>query len=110
MARKPNTTDKIMYNFTVKMPPTIRREPDSKGINKIMQIIYTNLETLPTPQGGRRNGNIGIVMKLILYTILTTMAQNNTPDPGLYPAIPMNATADLRNQLQLQHDKVQIIY
>ena len=99
MARNPKTTDNIMYNFNVKMLPTIRRDPDYKGINKIMQLIYTNMDTLPTPQGGRHNGNIGIIMTPMLYTNLTTMAWTNPPYPGLYPAITTNATAALRNQL-----------
>ena len=104
MTRKMKTIDEILYTFTVKTLPKTKRDTSYKDINKTMKLLYDNEATLPTPQGGRHNGNIGIVMTPMLYTTLTTMAWTNPPYPGLYPAIPTNATAALRNQLQLQHE------
>ena len=49
-------------------------------------------------------------MKPTLYTTITTMAWTKPPNLEVYPTIPMNFNAFLRYQLQLQHDKGQIIY
>ena len=99
-----------MSKFNVNTLPTIKLNPNYEGIGKIMHLLYTNLATLPIPQGGEQHGNISIIMKLTLYTTLTNTASKNPPDPGVYPTIAMNSTAYLRYQLQLQHDEERIIY
>ena len=76
----------------------------------MMQILYTNAATLPTPQGGRHHGHVGIIMKTKLYTTLTNMVRTNPADPGLYPTIPTNVIMTLQYQLQLQHDEGCRIY
>ena len=110
MAHKPKTTDKITAKFNVKTLPKIEGEPDYEGINEMMQLLYSNTATLPTPQGGGHHRHICIIMKPTLYTTLTTTAWKNPPDPGVHPTIPTNATAALRDQLQLQHDEGRRIY
>ena len=49
----------------------------------MMQLIYDNKSTLPTPQREYHHVQIGIIMKLTLYTKLSTMAWINSPDPGV---------------------------
>ena len=109
MKRKPKKIDKIAAKFTVKTLPTIKRGTYYEGSNKIMQLLYVNTEILSTPQGGGHHGHIGIIMKTALYTILMTMEWTNPADPGVYSAIPPNATAVYQDQLHIQHDELQRI-
>ena len=62
----------------------------------------------PFQQGN--HGHISISMNIKIYKTLVTMEWTNPPDTGVYPTIPTNATTALQDQLQLQHDKGQIIY
>ena len=47
----------------------------------MMQLIYDNKSTLPTPQREYHHVQIGIIMKLTLYTTLSTTAWIIPPDP-----------------------------
>ena len=49
-------------------------------------------------------------MNMILYKNLMTPAWTNLTNLGVYPMLPTNTTAALREQLQLQHDKGWRIY
>ena len=49
-------------------------------------------------------------MKPTLYTTLNNREWTNPPSAGLYPTIQTNATADLQDQLQIQHEEGLIIY
>ena len=71
---------------------SIKVEPNYKGINKIMQILYANMATLLTPLGGGNHGQIVSIMNTTLFTTLTTMVWTNLPDLGVYPAIPTTST------------------
>ena len=74
MACKPKTINKIAAKFTVKTLPFIERDPNYEGINKNMQLLYSNAATLPTQQGGLHHGHTRIRMKPTLNTTLTTTA------------------------------------
>ena len=92
------------------MLPFIEGDPDYEGINEMIQLLYANVTTLPTPQVGGNHGHIGRIMNPMLYTTLTTTEWTNPPSPVVYPMIPKNTTADLQEQLQLQYDKGRRIY
>ena len=49
MAPKPKRINKITAKFNVRILPTNESEPGYKGIKKMMQLLYTNTETLPIP-------------------------------------------------------------
>ena len=74
MEHKPNIINEMMAKFTVKTLSLIKGEPNYKGINEMIQLLYTNVATLKTPQWGVNHGQIGSIMKPALYTTLTTMA------------------------------------
>ena len=93
----------IIAKFTVKTISLIKLEPDYEGISKMMQILYTNMVTLTTPQGIGHHSHIGSIMKPKLYITLTTTAWANPNDLIVYPMIVTNSTTYLREQLQLQY-------
>ena len=92
VTRKQKTTNKISAKFNGKTLPKIEVEPEYETINKMMQLLYYNAETLLMPQGGGRHRHIGILIKPTLYTTLSTTAWRNTLDPGRYPMVVTNAT------------------
>ena len=49
MVPKPITINNIVAKFTVKTLPNIKGGTNYKAINKNMQLLYANKETLPTP-------------------------------------------------------------
>ena len=53
-----------------------------------MQLIYANLDTLPTSQGVGHHGHIGAIMNPMLYTT-----------PEFYPKVPANYTMIHQDQL-----------
>ena len=110
MACNPKTIDNITDKFNSKALTTIILKPDYKGINKMMQILYSKMATLTTSQGGVHHKHIRIKMKPALYTTLMTTVCTNPLKSGVYPTIPMNATVNFRDQLQLQHDEGWLIY
>ena len=61
----------------------IKGDPKFEGIDGVMQLIYANMATIWIPQGGGHHGQIGIIMKPMLYTTLSTTAWANLPDPGV---------------------------
>ena len=73
MVIKPKTIDDIAAEFTLKKNPMIKGYPDYKDI-KTMKLLYTNADTLPTPQVGVQHEHIGIIINPDLYTILVDMA------------------------------------
>ena len=75
-----------------------------------MQLLYGNAATLPKPQEGGHHGNIGIIMKLTLYSNLSTTVWINPPGLVVYPTVPTNSTITHQYQLQLHHGKGHIIY
>ena len=83
MERKPNTINKITAKFTDKTLSLIKVEPDYEVINKIIKLLYANKTTLTTPQGGGHHSQIGIIMKLTLYTTLTVTAWTSLPNLGV---------------------------
>ena len=48
------------------MLPIIEGGSNYKVIKEMVQLLYTNVVTLPTPQGGVHHGHIGIIMNLEL--------------------------------------------
>ena len=110
LAHNPKSIDEIMAKFTIKTLPSIELYPNYKSINEIMQLLYSKMTDLPTPQGGGLHGHISIIMNPMIYTTLVTMAYTNPPEPGVYPTIPINTTIALREKLQLQHNEGRIIY
>ena len=107
MTQNPKT---IADKFTINMIPKIEGDPEYKSINKIMKLLYTNADTLPTPQEGGDHRHIGIIMKPTIYNSLSDMACIKPPSPGVYSTVPMNATSNYQDQLKLWHDKVRMIY
>ena len=103
MACNPKTIEKIMGKVTVKMLPFIKKKPNYERINEMMELLYTNMVTLTTPQGRGHHSHIGSIMKPKLYITLTTTAWANPNDLIVYPMIVKNSTTYLREQLQLQY-------
>ena len=93
MTHTAKTIDKIEANFTVNMLPNIEGGTDYEAISRIMQLLYTNMQNLTKPQGGRHHRHIGIIIKPMLYTTLLTTAWEKPPDPGVYPMVTSNVTA-----------------
>ena len=104
MTHKPKTIGDIASKVTVKITPKIEVENDYEAINEKIQLLYANTATLLTPQGGGYYYHIGIIMKPTLYTILSTTAWTNPPDPVVYLMVTINATAYQKDQLHLHHD------
>ena len=75
-----------------------------------MKLLYTYTQNLPTQQGGGHHRHIGLIMKSTIYKNLMTTAWKNLPDPGTYPTIYTNNTADLKQSPQIQHDEGKIIH
>ena len=92
------------------MIPKIEEEPEYKSINKMMQLLYTNTDTLPTPKGEGHYRHIGIIIKPEIYTSFSVMECINPPNPGVYSTVPMNSTMIHQDQIQLYHNKGRIIY
>ena len=109
MAHKPKTIYEITSKFAIKTILLIKLEPDYESINEMMQLIYANVATLPTPQVGLQHENIVSILNPTLYTTLTKMAWIDASNPGVYPMMPTNSTAALRKQLQVHHEKRHII-
>ena len=83
------------------MIPKIEGDPKYKYMNKIMKLLYTNADTLPTPKGGGDHRHIGIIMKPTIYNPPSVMTCINPPNPVVYSTVPMNATVNHQYQLQI---------
>ena len=59
----------------------------------MIQLIYYNAVTLPTPQGEGHHGNIDIIINPTLYTTLSNTACTNPTNLGVYPTVTTNANA-----------------
>ena len=92
MARKTKTTNKTIAKSIFKMLPMIKVETNCKVTNKMMQIIYINVATLPTLQGKGNYHNFGIILNPTLNTTLATTEWNNPNNLIVYPMIPTNNT------------------
>ena len=88
--------DEIMAKFTAKTLPLIEGETDYGGINKMMKLLYANVENFLTTHKGGHHRYIVRTMNLEIYTTLTTTVWTKTPKPEVYPMIPMKKTIALQ--------------
>ena len=95
MSHKPKTINEIMSKCAAKTLLSIERDPDNDIINKMMQLVYADVENLPRSQGGGHRSHIISIMKPTLYKNLTTTTWDNLPNSVVYPTIPTNSTMDL---------------
>ena len=100
--------DDIVAKFPVKTFPTIEGGPDYALISSLMQGLYGNAASLPTPLGGGLHGHIGLLMPVALYSTLTPTPYQPPQDPG--PLIDNAGTAAARKSAKAQHTELKRIY
>jgi hypothetical protein len=75
--------DNIVAKFPVKTLPRILGEPDYANISNMIEHLYGNAASLPSPLGGGEHGQIGILVSVPLYaTLSATACYTNPVDPG----------------------------
>ena len=111
---KTKTIGDIASKFTVKNLPKNAVDPNYKAINEMMQLIYSNVVIVLTPQGLGQHKHISIVMNPTIYTLiypmLFTMVWINRSDPVVYPTVLTNTTVAHQDQFQIQHEEEYKMY
>ena len=64
------SVDDVVAKFPMKTMPKIDGEPNYINSNTMMQLLYENATSLPSPLGGGQHGHIGIIMTPQWYTTL----------------------------------------
>ena len=106
------SVDDIVSKFPVKVLPIIQGEPSYKTINELIQLLYSNAASLPSPLGGGKHGHIGLLMKPTLYDTLAPGNPYVTPDdPGITPDMPEGTfTVAYRQKIRDEHKVARLIY
>ena len=110
MVPKPRMINNIVDKFTVKTIPNIKGYPNYKSIKGIIQLLNTNVATLPTPQGGGYHIHTSLIMNPTIYITLYNMVWVGPSDPGVYPTFPYTNIVAHYKQLKQQNDDTCLIY
>eukprot|EP00957_Ditylum_brightwellii_P197895 15075636-Ditylum_brightwellii.AAC.1 len=76
-------TDDVLAKFLYKTLPIIDGQLTYADINKMSKMLYANEAKVPTTLGGGNKGHIGIIMKALLYTTISTTAYVAPTEPTM---------------------------
>jgi hypothetical protein len=104
------SVDDIVAKFPVKTLPRILGEPDYANISGMIERLYGNAASLPSPLGGGAHGHIGILMSVPLYATLSATNYIDPTDPGATPHFPARATDAARDTIRHAHTEKRRVF
>ena len=76
----------------------------------MIQLLYANVQTLPTSQGEFHHSHISLIMNPTLYTTLSNTVWVDPSNNILYTTVLLNATTAHLKHIKQQHNEGHLIY
>ena len=109
------TPAEILDSFP-EVPTKISGQPTYSTLKQLQDVLKTNTASVDTVLGGGTYGHLGLILPAHVYDQIVpplhpgTHAWNDPVNPGVNPAIPVNATPELIANYRANHNELRRIW